>query len=44
MRPIVEYDTVAWSPKTKKGIDGIESVQSHTAHFVKNDYNRYKGV
>ena len=44
VRPIVEYATVAWSPHTKKGIDGIESVQRRAARFVNNDYSRYSSV
>ena len=44
VRPIVEYATVAWSPHTKKGINGIESVQRRAARFINNDYSRYSSV
>ena len=44
VRPVVEYATVAWSPHTKKGIDGIESVQCRAARFVNNGYSRHSSV
>ena len=44
VRPIAEYATVAWSPRTNKGIDCIESVQRRAARFVNNDYSRYSSV
>ena len=41
VRPIAEYASPVWSPRTNRDVNKIEQVQQNAARFVKNDYNPY---
>ena len=44
VRPVYEYDSVAWSPYTQKDINCVESVHRRAARFVCNDYRHTSSI
>ena len=39
VKPILEYASSVWSPRTQRDIDAIENVQRRAARFATNNYS-----
>ena len=44
VRPIVEYASCVWDPRTSKATSKVESVQRSAARYVMNNYSRRSSV
>ena len=43
VRPILEYASAAWDPRSQNNIKSLERIQRQAAQFCKNDYSREPG-
>ena len=44
VKPILEYGVTVWAPYTRCGINKLESIQRHAAHFVTSEYHKTSSI